>query len=238
MEAAVLPSVQSCCGTTLGSHAVALLVGDSLVGDLYSSLCRQADVIHNCSETVLVHIPVAGKDAPALLFPGYYTAARVLPAAERHLRARQLLLRPTLVLSDYAAVHLLHLHPVITWFDSRQSMTEQALQCHNSHAVPRSCPDWLGWLHLEAWVASDVRHYRARLSETAQLVLMTPYMICEDRFTGHWQRWLHEAHHLKSCAAWVLEREKSLSEAAAYDECNHSQFTAVGTHFIASRMRA
>ena len=232
--------VRSCCSTALGSHTAALLVGDSLVGDLFSSLClTQADLATNCSATVLLHVPVAGKDAPTSLFPGYYTAARLLPAVERHLRTSRLTPRLTFVLSDYAAVHLLHMHPVLTWFDSLQPMSEQILQCHNNHALPRSCPDWLGWRHLEAWISSDVRHYRAKLPASVQLVLMTPYTICEERFSGPWLRWLQdsEVQRLANCTAWVLEHEKARTELAALDECNRSQFTAVGTRSVASRMR-
>lgn len=237
--------MQCCCvpqGTLMG-HANALFVGDSLMRYFFEALCqRNASArphhleIHGCpircSQATLTIVQIGGSKAMDRVdFPSYHSAATVLPLLNNPGSAA-----PTLVVLNFGVLHLLHLHPVRPWHVLRFPHA----RCE---AAQFASADWIGQRTLEQWIGADVAAYRLALPSCTQLVIMTPYIVCEEKYKGAWAEWLRTPR-LQTCGDWVSGiHNVSGAHALPLDRnvqqtCMNSTLTAAGAYDMAERFRA
>lgn len=237
-------SWRCCCAAAgLGGHSRALLVGDSVVRLLFDELCQHNvttkanqrqlwDCVHeSCTAragpgaATVLFVSNAGQMALSHIAPSSYTAATVLPLACK-LFPRE---PPTLFLSDFGVLHLLHMHPTRPWYDAATELAKSDLGA-----------DWRGYRTLAQWVGADLRAYRQALSPPRLVAaVMTPYILCEARFTGPWKAWLIDRR-LEACTAWVrshLELSAAPRNRTDLETCNYSTMDAAGTHDVARQLR-
>ena len=261
---------QVCCSSQrLGAHGYVLMVGDSQMQEVYEQLCdaktkgnallrastgRSSDgPVQNgrltatgciASRTLVVFVVAAGKWAKH--FPSFYTADVVLKRLLFPVDKQ----RPTAVVSNFAAPHLLHVHPARPFFDADDFTRPR---CY-----PQStCADFRGLTSLERWITRDVARYREELGKSTRLVLVTPNWICDEKLYASYKRQLRiepQAKRWHACAQWAMargrtgpsrDRERAAWGAAAAAEtdeaialCEHSTFSAAGTVAMARRMRS
>ena len=266
---------QVCCSSQrLEGHGYVLMVGDSQVQEVYEHLCDAKTkgtaflrgrndgpvqsgrlTITGCiaSRTLLVFVAAAGKWAKH--FPSFYTADVVLkrllfPIDTQHAR-------PSAIVTNFAAPHLLHVHPARPLFDADDSV--------RPHCYPQStCADFRGLTSLEQWISNDAARYREKLGKSTRLVLVTPNWICDEKLYASYKRQLRIeplAKRWHACAQWMMARGGPKSSrdgahatfrgaamgagrAAAAAEtndaitlCESSTFSASGTMAMARRMR-
>ena len=150
-------------------------------------------------------------------FPSFHTAdvalSRLLPTAG---------LAPTALVSNFAAPHLLHVHPIRPFFDADSAA--------RPNCYPQStCADLRGLLGLQTWITADTTAYRSRLGKSTRLVVMTPNWICDGKLYDAYRRQLAlpQPRRDAACRAWLIRRSVGDTEAA--EHCERSTFTGDGT---------
>ena len=211
-------SITSCCiSAGLASKATVLFLGDSLVGQLYDHVCRGTTYIggtHACNQCeggCLVRIE-------STQIPSLTNATHVMDMVAP--------VEPSLIINDYSALHLLHMHPYNTpccrpWLDSRaQSGMNQCWELlggtakegqRRDLATQTLCADFWGWVTLGERVTADAAAFRRRWP-AVRLALMPPHAVCEAKYRGAYRAWCKapRAPRLDACARWVSARLPSL----------------------------
>eukprot|EP00966_Prymnesium_polylepis_P288405 6661731-Prymnesium_polylepis.1 len=144
---------------------------------------------------------------------------------------------PTLVLSNLASPHLLHVHPVRPLLDIDVSSPPG---CY-----PQStCADFHGLLGLERSIAVDVQLYRSRLKQPT-LVLMAPNWVCDARLYPQYKRKLQLPleKRVAPCARWIRERPERVQlvidaspKLTIEQVCGTFTFSSSGTDALSRRM--
>ena len=240
---------QACCTQhQLGSHRMVLFVGDSQAQAIYEHLCNPSRrrllvskatawnmAAEQClnSSTLAVFIVAAGKWAKH--FPSFHTAGIALgrlPKPPAQLHPNDAIWTPTAVVHNFAAPHMLHVHPVRPFFDADSSKRPR---CY-----PQStCADYRGLQNLDAWIRSDLSAYRQRLGPKTRLVVVTPNWICDAKLYTSYQRQMGKplASRFSACHDWMRQRLPTApSEEVANDFCSNFTFTAAGTERMAGAM--
>ena len=157
--------------------------------------------------------------------------------------------QPSLVLDDFNALHLLHMHPHTKaccrpWLDSAASGGEA--ECWQNLA-PRNrkqnqtlyYADFRGYLSLEQSIGEDAKAYRHALGSQVILVAMSSHFICEARFKREYRSWMSAlpAQRVSGCVAWLTHRASSHVDAAdRRGFCAASSFTGQGSASLAARV--
>ena len=219
---------RGCCAKIrLGRHDAALFIGDSQLEALYDHVCeRKTKRCNSATSTRITMVVAAGKWAR--YYPSFHTAQVALAQLPRQGPA------PTLVVSNMASPHLLHVHPVRPLLDVET--TARAAGCY-----PQStCADYRGLINLEGWLAADVAEFRQRL-RSPRLILMAPNWVCNEKLYGTYLRKLNlpvEAR-TKPCLDWIQQRPKHGSHPVTEQQvCEDFTFSASGTDATSLRMEA
>ena len=121
---------QMCCAKQrIGSHHVVLFVGDSQLQAVFHHLCDQ--VKRPACDSHLVFIVAAGKWARH--YPSYHKASVALARLQPSMN-------PTAVVSNFAAPHLLQVHPVRPWFDADSNVLKPKCNARSSNPALRPLP--------------------------------------------------------------------------------------------------
>lgn len=252
---------QVCCSKhRLGEHAYVLLVGDSQLQAVFEHTCDpstksalkrlQASVgqkrntaADEClaTRTLLLFVVAAGRWARH--FPSYHTAEMALKRMVGPVGSPATIW-PTAVVTNFAAPHLLHVHPARPFFDADSSSLPRP-RCY-----PQStCADFRGLLSFDEWMARDVSRFRQRLGKATRVIFFTPNWICDEKLYPSYKKQLRLGQ-WRSCASWVMaavHRRRDghgsspsipSSEAAAAALCSKYTFTGAGTLEMATRMRS
>ena len=221
---------RSCCARSkLGQHEAALFVGDSQLEALFDHLCeRKTKRCSRAGSTNIVMVVAAGRWARH--YPSFYTAQISLS----HWPSQVTL--PTLVLSNFASPHLLHVHPARPLLDVNSI---RAPGCY-----PQStCADYSGLVNLDDWIANDVLEFRRRLADP-KVVLMGPNWICDRMLYNAYQKKLRLSKEARThpCLEWIRKRPRSFQPAAPRvtdsQVCDYFTFSGTGSDAISYRMEA
>ena len=238
-----------CARQRIGTHSSVLLIGDSQLQAVHEHLCdpnsksayrrlrsgQRIAAADECikSHTLLLFVVAAGKWAKH--FPSYHTAEvalkRLIPQVDTPA------VKPTAVVTNFAAPHLLHVHPARPFFDA-DSLAPPRPRCY-----PQStCADYRGLLSFEDWMSNDVTAFRQHLGGLTRIVFFTPNWICDEKLYASYKKQLQpSATPWRSCTAWVRTARgrggSPISQAEAFDLCNRFTFTGAGTIAMAKRMQ-
>jgi hypothetical protein len=234
---------RTCCTKyELASHSSALFVGDSQLEALYDYLCdptvvrskaRSAPSLHQrCTSrgrTMLTMVVSAGKWAR--FFPSFYTARITLSLMAPDTQ-------PSLIVTNMASPHLLHVHPVRPFFDADSATRPPCF--------PQStCADWRGLLGLDDWITSDIKEFRQRLASVPTIILMTPNWICDAKLYPAYIRRLNmQPTHdrFSACRKWTRTRARADNSTATVHSmteeslCDDFTFSSRGSEKMAARL--
>lgn len=229
----------TCCARQrLANHRAVLLVGCSQLEALFDHLCdgkaqrgfaRSTSSLEACqaTRTVLVLVVSAGKWARN--FPSHHradVALTALPAA---------VAKPSAVVTNFAAAHFLHVHPVRPFFDADDNS--------RPGCYPQStCADYRGLEPLlsGSWMTSDAAAYRRALGARVSLVFMTPNWICDAKLYKQYQRVLALPLPARTakCLDWVSRRRGHRPADGGRAFCEQYTFTGAGSIRLAESIRA
>ena len=179
------------------------------------------------TSTLMVMVIAAGKWAKH--FPSFHRAPLALAAIPRAVR-------PTAVVTNFAAAHLLHVHPVRPLFDADSAML--APKCY-----PQStCADYRG-IQLFAtgeWPTVDAMAYRHALGPSTRVVFMTPNWICDAKLYQQYRRQLATPAPRRDakCLDWISRRAGPPPADSGRRVCEHYTFTSAGTFTLAVMINA
>ena len=236
-----------CCADAAGTamlapHRRVLFVGDSLLQHLIFSLGGGKIVYAGCAPTACGHrmqmlsVYTAGGGSEQTRWPSFWTAEAAWSTLDlMHMDGMP---APTLAVVNHAALHLLHMHPVRSWWDADKQANTRPHGCE-PHV---DCADWRGAASLSQWLDHDLHHYRTRLGKNATLVLATPHSVCTARFHGAYREWLRalrrdEAVGLAPCVDWAASRPGS-NRTFAVSMCRRNVFDEMGSALLAEEFRS
>ena len=223
-----------CASQRLANHRAILLVGCSQLEAIFDHLCKgkesrglarsdEKQQACQATRTLMVLVMSAGKWAKN--YPSFHSPAVALSALPPSVR-------PTAVVTNFAAAHLLHVHPVRPLFDADDTA--------RPGCYPQStCADYRGILRFQSgeWMASDAAAYRQALGAQTSLTFMTPNWICDAKLYKQYLRQLAvptPARYVK-CLDWIARRPGTTRPAdGGRLICERYTFTSAGSTLLAS----
>ena len=168
--------------------------------------------------------------------------------------------RVSVAYTNFASLHFLHLHPPRPWWYlpssecrapfANSSLQNAKLASEYSGAYGNWTEGQRGWvadyaalLRFEDLVHAELAAHR-RLA--AQVVVMTPNWICDQRYTGDYKLWVRERYHegISLCAAYITDRQAHsgwptlpAGRHSPRNWCRDGQLSAIGSLALERRLK-
>ena len=149
----------------------------------------------------------------------------------------------SLVYTNFAALHTLHLHPSRPWWG-----TAECKQSVNISAYANWTRKQEGWVADYAGNAllNDVvrRELTTYAQLTKQVVVMMPNFVCDSKYGGDYDLYTHSRYEqgLQMCSKYISEKQRHAgwphAGKNAYNTCRDGQLSGHGSLVLESRLRA